>query len=36
VKCQSCEFRVFDECELPPLKGGKPLDIIPLEHYRKA
>lgn len=35
VKCQSCQFRVFDECDLPPLKGGQPLDSIPLADYSK-
>jgi SulP family sulfate permease len=35
VKCQSCQFRVFDECDLPPLKGGTPLESIPLEDYPK-
>ena len=34
VKCQSCQFRVFDECELPPLNGGQPLESIPLTDYR--
>ncbi len=35
VKCQSCQFRVFSECDLPPLKGGTPLESIPIEDYRK-
>ena len=35
VKCQSCQFRVFDECELPPLKGGQPLESIPIADYTK-
>ncbi|RVU86618.1 SulP family inorganic anion transporter [Leucothrix sargassi] len=35
VKCQSCQFRVFDECSLPPLKGGEPLQMIPREDYQK-
>ena len=34
VKCQSCQFRVFAECESPPLKGGTPMEIIPIEDYR--
>ena len=34
VKCQSCEFRVFNECDSPPLKGGTPLESIPVEDYR--
>ncbi len=33
--CQNCQFRVFDECELPPLKGGTPPVEIPLEDYNK-
>lgn len=35
VKCQSCQFRVFDECDLPPLKGGPPLESISIEDYPK-
>ncbi|PWQ97534.1 SulP family inorganic anion transporter [Leucothrix arctica] len=35
VKCQSCQFRVFDECRWPPLRGGEPLELIPLEDYKK-
>jgi len=35
VKCQSCQFRVFDECRWPPLRGGEPLELIPLEDYEK-
>ncbi|PWR00426.1 SulP family inorganic anion transporter [Leucothrix pacifica] len=34
VMCQSCQFRVFKECDEPPLKGGTPLEIIPIEDYR--
>jgi len=35
VMCQSCQFRVFDECDLPPLKGGQPLESIPLADYTR-
>ncbi len=34
-KCQSCKLRVFLECNSPPLKGGKPLESIPVEDYQK-
>ena len=35
IKCQSCQFRVFDECRWPPLRGGEPLELIPLEAFDK-
>ncbi len=24
--CQTCKFRVFDECHVPPLRGGQPVE----------
>lgn len=34
-QCQSCQYRVFAECDQPPLKGGQPPETIPLEDYQK-
>jgi SulP family sulfate permease len=29
--CQSCQFRVFEECRRPPLKADVRLELVPLE-----
>jgi len=34
-QCQSCQHRVFDECDLPPLSEGDPLESIPLQDYQR-